>query len=46
MIPENMKDEIYKNKKKKKKKLNRETRTTDVTNKNTTPKTARPHRTL
>ena len=45
MIPENMKDEIYK-KKKKKKKSNSEMRTTDVTTKNTTPITARPHRTL
>ena len=42
MIPENMKDEIYK----KKKKINSEMRTTDVTTKNTTPITARPHRTL
>ena len=46
MIPENMKDEIYKKKKKKKKKSNSEIRTTDVTTKNTTPITARPHHTL
>ena len=44
MIPENMKDEIYK--KKKKKKPNSEIRTTDVTTKNITPITARPHYTL
>ena len=42
MIPENMKDEIYK----KKKKSNIEMRTTDVTTKNTTPITVRSHRTL
>ena len=40
MILENMKEEIYK------KKSNSETRTTDVTSKNTTPITARPHHTL
>ena len=43
MILENMKDETYK---KKKKKSNSEIRTTDVTTKNTTPITARPHHTL
>ena len=42
MIPENMKDEIYKQKEK----SNSEMRTTDVPTKNTTPITARPHRAL